>query len=146
MKNSKVQNLTEYFEDYEMSEYIQPLPSEIMETKYGSDNLSELFLPYNWTDPEMAEENITITPVNSQGDFMVNIFKIFPDFSQFPTSGIPLFRHILVILVATAFALAVASFCLKNCFCRSNTNYRSAREAQKVSRIINIIYHPRLSL
>ena len=121
--NNALENQTflkyEEFEDYEIKDNFQTIPN-LTNSFSQSMNLSGLFLPSNSTMPEkMSDANITFTPLNIQEENLVkNLLSIFPDWSEFPTSGIPLVRQILLILVASALALGLASFCLKNCFCR----------------------------
>ena len=144
--NNALENETsvkyEQFEDYEIKENFEIIP-KLMDTESQSMNLSGLFLPSNSelfrpsksTMPEMmSDKNITFTTLNIQEENLLeNLLSILPDWSEFPTSGIPLVRQILLILVASALALGLASFCLKNCFCRPVDKEVHALETTKVS-------------
>ena len=110
-------------EDIELEEFITDDNNDYELSEDLLLNASNLFL-----SPIL--ENSSTLVLNTTQDHL--LLSLFPGLADFPTSGLPLVRQILLTLVFSACVLALLACAVRNCCCRPKEKDNSAESVAQV--------------
>ena len=117
-------------EDIELEEFITDDNNDYELSGDLLLNASNLFLS------PILENSSTPVLLNTTEEHL--LLSLFPGLADFPTSGLPLVRQILLTLVTSACVLALIACAVRNCCCRPKEKDNSEESVAQVSVYLQI--------